>query len=147
MSVIKEQLTQYERHVKCKKILLTQTLAIAQSQGDMIYKDETDRLKMSMEERERLTGEIDKIDLICAQIKDQLTDDDMHDRQLTDANKDIMEMLLQIQTADQIIGEQLCKKLKEYQNQIRQLRQTKKGMDCYARPFTNEDGIFFDKKK
>jgi len=148
MNGMKDRWSEYEQNMQKKKELLSRAAQIAQSQAEMIREDQIETLRESMQERERITREIDRIDARCAQIRRRISDGapDTCTR-LGESEKGMMELLIRIQTADQANGEQLRGKLREYQSQLRQLRQTRKGMEGYTRTYASEDGIFFDTRK
>ena len=142
-----------QENFKNKIALLKMLLGETQKVRDCITQDDMEGLMDSLNERERLMQEIDKLDAAKEQLMKLLgvkAGTGLNTRALASLKgyqDEIRELLEKIEKLDKDNREGAQQKKEAYQKQVQLSRQMKKGIQTYTSPYSSEDGIYIDAKK
>ena len=131
---------------------LQRMLQNTNKQADLIEKDEIGALVDTLDERQRIMDGVDVLDGRLDKFYQELLTDypqkeeDIH--QVVQPYIEQIETLIKdIKTLDDTNRLKTQNKLAEYGQEIKQVRDTNKGVDTYTNPYQSADGLFFDTKK
>lgn len=129
--------------LRLKKNLLCDMLASTQRMSDMIGNEQFEELGKEVEKRQAIIGQIDQADKDLERFSDSDTSSDASQILVAD----IQILLRDICVLDQSNNEAAAVKQKEFTSQIKNIKQSKKGINGYAAPFTMQGSVFIDAKK
>lgn len=142
-----------KENYKNKIVLLKILLSLSKKQEERIEQDDMENLLKVLDEREQVMQEIDKLDAAQDQLmkllglKAAAGIDTRVLSGLKGLQDDIKDCLLSIEKLDKANQESAKNKLDEYKKQVLLSRQMQKGVNTYANPFSQEDGVYIDAKK
>lgn len=144
-----------------KKQLLSDMLELTKAQTDVIAEGTLDKLKLLIDEKQTKIDEIDKLDadfsvyfesLKLAFGINKLSELDVYAdpraKQLKQITSEVMDLIGEISSIENINSEKSKKLLEELGSQIKKVNQGKKINNAYSKPPTDTASSFFlDKKK
>lgn len=127
--------------LKTKCTLLQKMLDVSSKQPTLIEGEDMEGLNGCIAERDRLAGEIDKLNTAFQAQPAQSS------AGMIRMEEEVHNLLLAIQKQDGANIRLAQTKLKEYSGKIAQIKQARKGIQGYTMNIGAEDGSFIDKKK
>lgn len=129
--------------LRLKKDLFCDMLASTQRMSNMIGSDQFEELGKEVEKRQAIIDQINQADKFLERFSDSVTSSDASQTLVSD----IQMLLRDIYVLDQSNNEAAAVKQKEFTSQIKNIKQSKKGINGYAAPFTMQGSVFIDAKK